>query len=71
MAGFSETSKEDGTAAMSNQVTICFLYCADYEDPTGTDALTTVVSNMETAYNHAASCPNSDTGRLHFLGHRH
>ena len=63
MTGFSETSKEDGTAATINQVTAGFLYCADYEDPT-TGALTTVVSDMETAYNHAASRPNSDAAKI-------
>ena len=60
---FAETSEEDGTAgATSNQVT-GFLYVADYEDPTPDD-LTTAVSDIETAYNYAASRSNSGAAKI-------
>ena len=62
LTGFSDTSEVDGTAATSNQVT-GFVYGADYEDPTPDD-LTTAVSDMETAYNHAASCSNSVAAKM-------
>ena len=65
MTGFSETST-DGTAATSDQVT-GFLYGADYLSPTPGD-LTTVISDMETAYTDAASRPNSDAAKVNLKG---
>jgi hypothetical protein len=61
MTGFSFTGT--GAYLESAQLTDGKAYAASYDAPTPTQ-LTTAVSNMEAAYNDAASRPNSDAARI-------
>jgi hypothetical protein len=62
MTGFSLTLNSAGTFSTSDQVT-GNAFASDYTDPTPT-ALTTAVSDMETAYTNAAGRPNTDAARI-------